>query len=54
MTAKQYASPPPMTIDTDKKYTAQIETDLGTIQLELFAERAPRTVNNFVYLARDG
>ncbi len=52
--AKQYDGPPPMVIDPARKYTATISTDLGDIEIELFADRAPRTVNNFVFLARDG
>lgn len=43
-----------MTIDPAKSYTATIETNLGTMVLELFADEAPKTVNNFVTLARDG
>ena len=45
---------PPMTIDVNKTYIANIETDKGTIRVELFAKDAPKTVNNFVYLAREG
>jgi len=51
---KQYATAPPMTIDTAKTYTATIRTDKGDIQVELFAKDAPNTVNNFVFLAREG
>jgi len=51
---KTYSSPPPMTIDTDKKYTAIIKTEKGDLELELFASDVPVTVNNFVFLARDG
>ncbi len=43
-----------MTIDTDKEYTATIETAKGNLVLELFAADVPVTVNNFVFLARDG
>lgn len=43
-----------MTIDPEKKYTAKIETNKGDIVLELYAADAPKTVNNFVFLARDG
>jgi peptidyl-prolyl cis-trans isomerase B (cyclophilin B) len=43
-----------MTIDTSKQYTATIETEKGTIVLELFASDVPVTVNNFVFLAREG
>lgn len=52
--AKQYAQPPAMTIDPKKTYTATFETSRGTIVCALFADRAPQTVNNFVFLARDG
>ncbi len=51
---KSYAAPPPMVIDPAKRYTATIVTDLGDIVIELFADRAPTTVNNFVFLAREG
>ncbi len=49
-----YDSPPEMTIDAGKTYTATLETSEGTIELELFAADSPRTVNNFVSLAQDG
>ena len=51
---KTYSAPPPMTIDTSKQYTATIETEKGDLVLELFASNVPITVNNFVFLARDG
>jgi peptidylprolyl isomerase len=51
---KTYSSPPEMTIDTSKQYFAVIQTKKGDIRLELFADEAPQTVNNFVFLARDG
>jgi len=51
---KQYPSPPPLTVDASKKYTAKISTSAGDMTAELFAGDAPRTVNNFVFLARDG
>ena len=47
-------SPPKMSIDTSKKYTAVIETVKGDLVLELFAKDVPVTVNNFVFLARQG
>jgi peptidyl-prolyl cis-trans isomerase B (cyclophilin B) len=53
-TEKSYSAPPPMTIDTSKQYTATIETERGNLMLELFASDAPATVNNFVFLAREG
>jgi cyclophilin family peptidyl-prolyl cis-trans isomerase len=52
--AMQWSSPPPMTIDQNKQYTATIKTNYGDIVLELFPKDAPITVNNFVFLARQG
>ena len=49
-----YSAAPPMTIDTSKQYTATIETGKGDLVLELFASDVPVTVNNFVFLAREG
>ena len=46
--------PPPMTIDTTKKYVATIKTSKGDIVVELNPQAAPNTVNNFVYLAQNG
>ena len=43
-----------MVIDTSKKYKAIIETEKGNLVLELFAKDVPVTVNNFVFLAREG
>ena len=51
---KSYASPPPMSIDPAKTYRATIETSAGTMEAELLTREAPKTVNNFVFLARDG
>jgi len=51
---KTYSSPPPMVIDTSKDYTAIIETEKGNLVLKLFSKDVPVTVNNFVFLARDG
>ena len=53
-TIKQYAQPPQLTIDATETYTATIKTNLGDITLDLFVLEAPRTVNNFVFLAREG
>jgi cyclophilin family peptidyl-prolyl cis-trans isomerase len=50
----QWDSPPEMMIDTSKKYTAIIETEKGNLVIELFAKDVPVTVNNFVFLAREG
>ncbi len=54
VTAKQYAEPPEMQVETDRTYRVTIETERGVIELELFPEYAPKTVNNFVFLAREG
>ncbi|MDH4132346.1 MAG: peptidylprolyl isomerase [Gemmatimonadota bacterium] len=54
MPAKQYDAPPALQIETDRSYRISIETDKGTIELELFPQHAPKTVNNFVFLAQDG
>jgi cyclophilin family peptidyl-prolyl cis-trans isomerase len=46
-----FTAPPPMTIDAAKKYTATIDTSCGKITVDLDAKAAPKTVNNFVFLA---
>lgn len=51
---KRWDSPPPMIIERQKNYLCTIETDKGRIELELYAGYAPKTVNNFVFLAREG
>jgi peptidyl-prolyl cis-trans isomerase B (cyclophilin B) len=43
-----------MQIDSNKTYTAKLDTSKGAITINLFAKEAPITVNNFVFLARDG
>ncbi len=43
-----------MVIDPKKKYKATFKTEKGDFVIELFADKAPKTVNNFVFLARDG
>jgi cyclophilin family peptidyl-prolyl cis-trans isomerase len=52
--AKQWSTPPEMQIDPAKNYKAHMETDKGTMVIELFADKTPITVNNFVFLAREG
>lgn len=52
--AKQWSSPPEIAIDPAKKYAAVISTDKGEITIELYADKVPNTVNNFVFLARAG
>jgi cyclophilin family peptidyl-prolyl cis-trans isomerase len=52
--AKQYSAPPPLVIDPQKSYEATIKTGKGDIVVHLLAGSAPLTVNNFVFLAREG
>jgi cyclophilin family peptidyl-prolyl cis-trans isomerase len=52
--SKQWKNPPPLTIDRKKRYSATLKTDLGDIVVELYADRVPNVVNNFVFLAREG
>ena len=54
MEADQYVECPPMVIDPAKTYLATLETEKGEIVIELYADRAPMAVNNFIFLARDG
>jgi cyclophilin family peptidyl-prolyl cis-trans isomerase len=51
---RQFDQCPEMTIDQDSEYIATIETEVGDIVVELFPAQAPFTVNNFVFLARQG
>ena len=50
----RWSQPPPMTIDQNKHYTATLKTNYGDIVVQLFPQDAPLTVNNFVFLARQG
>ena len=51
---KSYDAPPAMAIDPKKRYTATIRTSAGVMVAQLFPGDAPKTVNNFVFLAREG
>lgn len=51
---KEYKAPPAMQIDPDKNYVAHFKTNKGEFDIQLFAKEAPVTVNNFVFLSRDG
>ena len=54
-TAKQYDAYPPMTIDVNKKYFATFKLAKGgEFKIQLFPDKAPKTVNSFVFLAREG
>jgi cyclophilin family peptidyl-prolyl cis-trans isomerase len=54
MSFQQWSTPPKMEIDPKKSYSAILDTDQGKITLKLFADKTPITVNNFVFLARQG
>lgn len=54
MAQKQWNEPPAMTIDTDKTIKVEMDTNKGLIELELYPQHAPKTVNNFVFLANQG
>ena len=51
---KQYSTPPAMSIEPEASYSAKLVTNAGTIEIDLLSRQAPKTVNNFVFLARDG
>jgi cyclophilin family peptidyl-prolyl cis-trans isomerase len=54
MENKTYDRPPEMELKPDCEYYATFVTEKGKVRIKLFAEEAPETVNNFVFLARDG
>jgi peptidyl-prolyl cis-trans isomerase B (cyclophilin B) len=54
MPAQQWKTKPAMEIDPKKKYFIHMETSRGTMKIELFPQHAPVTVNNFVFLTRQG
>src|SRR5688500_9301519 len=54
MAGKQWASEPAMVIDPAKRYTAEMQTSIGAMTIALDPVAAPKTVNNFVFLAREG
>ena len=52
--SKQWDTPPELQIDTAGNYKVTMETSKGTIEIDLYAEAAPKTVNNFVFLVKEG
>ena len=52
--SKQWSKPPEMALDLKKSYSAILHTDKGDITVGFFTDKAPRTVNNFIFLARQG
>lgn len=51
---KQWSASPAQQIEAEKKYFATLKTTKGDIRIELLANESPKTVNNFVFLAREG
>src|SRR5258706_4178798 len=54
MAPKQWSNPPEMVIDPKKEYKATIDAEKGSMVIDLFGDKTPKTVNNFVFLAREG
>ena len=54
MADKQWNNPPEMQIDSNKNYVVSMNTSKGIIELELYPQHAPITVNNFVFLVKEG
>ena len=54
MSEKKYTKQPEFKLNLKSTYTAVLHTDLGDIKVKLFADLAPTTVNNFVFLSREG
>jgi peptidyl-prolyl cis-trans isomerase B (cyclophilin B) len=52
--SKHFETPPTMEIDRDRKYAVTMTTSRGPIVIDLFTSDAPVTVNNFIFLARNG
>lgn len=52
--AQQWATAPAMKINAKGNYKIEMETNKGTIEIQLFPQYAPKTVNNFVFLAKEG
>jgi cyclophilin family peptidyl-prolyl cis-trans isomerase/protein-disulfide isomerase len=51
---RQFTSCPPVTVQQNKQYTATLHTEKGEVVIQLFADKAPITVNSFMFLAREG
>jgi cyclophilin family peptidyl-prolyl cis-trans isomerase/protein-disulfide isomerase len=54
LAARQFNACPPGSIDPLKQYIVTLHTAKGDIVLQLYPEKAPQAVNNFVFLARSG
>jgi cyclophilin family peptidyl-prolyl cis-trans isomerase/protein-disulfide isomerase len=51
---RQFKSCPPVTVQQDKQYIATLETEKGSVVIQLFPNKAPITVNSFIFLAQNG
>ena len=51
---KQWSNPPEMILDKEKTYQANIHTYKGVIEIQLYADKTPNTVNNFIFLSNEG
>lgn len=51
---RQFTACPPIVIDPSKQYSARLKTSRGEVVIQLFADKAPNTVNNFIFLAQKG
>ena len=54
MSQNKWSTPPKMALEKDKKYSAVMHTEKGDVKIQLFAEETPKTVNNFVFLSKQG
>ncbi len=54
MSSQQYNAAPELSIDLAGSYQAKFKTSIGDFSIELHAAKTPKTVNNFVFLAREG
>ena len=51
---QQFTACPPVTVETNKQYLATLHTEKGDVVIQLFADKAPYTVNSFLFLVRNG
>lgn len=51
---RQFTACPPVTVDTKRQYVATLHTEKGDIRIQLFANKAPFTVNSFLFLVKNG
>jgi cyclophilin family peptidyl-prolyl cis-trans isomerase/protein-disulfide isomerase len=51
---RQFTTCPPLTVQRNKQYIATLHTQKGDVSIQLFADKAPITVNSFIFLARNG